>query len=1052
MFSTWIAILVAGFAKSAPVRKSGVTMAAEPCVSVRLDPLIQYVRVGEEATVTVSVENCHTGGMATGPLSIEIVGLTNTDDCKRTLPSLAMREEISFSCTGTGDRADGRIYAEVRAEFHMSTFSNLEVVAPVLHVELDKAMPPVRLPNKGQAYLTVSNPHTTLKLMDVYVDMVRGHAAADSCEPAIAELAPGKSMSVICTISANVPQDKALIVRGYGREPLSDTAVTSEVVSTSVTFFSECDAVATIGKVKVLQGCASGGKPGVSGCSLGCQTGWGSDSGVNVASGMCNFVSNPADGSAIYAAAAPICNVQLDCPSHASRITITLPGSGKTEVLCYCDKGFNGVIDWDEATGQWSGKCIQAACPSHASPMTITQPGTGKTEAICSCDKGFKGVIAWDEATGQWSGQCVQAACPLHASPMTITQPGSGKTEAICSCDKGFNGFIAWDEATSQWSGKCVLAACPSHASPMTITQPGSDKTEAICSCDKGFNGVINWDEATSKWSGQCVQAACPSYASPMTITQPGTGKTEAICPCDKGFKGVIAWDEATGQWSGQCVQAACPLHASPMTITQPGSGKTEAICSCDKGFNGFIAWDEATSQWSGKCVLAACPSHASPMTITQPGSDKTEAICSCDKGFNGVINWDEATSKWSGQCVQAACPSYASPMTITQPGSGKTEAICPCDKGFNGVIRWDEAAGQWSGQCVQAACPSRASRLAIVQPGSGKTESVCSCDKGFKGDITWDEATSQWTGACVDVDECAEGGCGANTTCTNLPGSFKCLCLPDYIPVQGSSPYACRMDRKCWEYYGGRQVPYNLSSTNCTDPFLRTRIRNPCASGQSYAGDDKVCGTNCGTSDSVCCSSKIFLEEMDKFYYLLDTSGSMNQYGKIDALKEQMIEKVNAMPAGLRFNMITFATGTQVFTQSSVMASMNEATRANARSWISSVVAEGYTQIYLALKTFWDDADTPGCFLVSDGAPKSRNGDEWITQNTQTYILQVAKQSKKVIHSIAIGADDEAKKFLAQLACETGGTYREVLDLNLPATTEIFVTTMTLGQATTRV
>eukprot|EP00808_Paulinella_micropora_P009957 g39072.t1 len=713
MFSSWIhlwiAILVAGFVKSAPVRKSGVTMTAYPCVSVRLDPLIQYVRVGEEATVTVSVENCHREGMATGPLSIEIVGLTsshlssNTDDCKRTLPSLAMSEKISFSCTGTGNRTDGRIYAEVTAEFHMSAISNLEVVAPVLLVELDKEMPPVRLPNKGQAYLTVSNPHATLKLMDVYVDMVRGHAAADSCEPAIAELGPGKSMSVICTISANVPQSKALIVRGYGREPLSDTAVTSEVVSTSVTFFSECDAVAAIGKVKVLQGCASGGKPDVSGCSLGCQTGWGSDSGVNVASGKCNFVSNPADGTAIYAVAAPTCNVQLDCPSRASRITITLPGSGKTETICYCDKGFNGVIKL-----------------------------------------------------------------------------------------------------------------------------------------------------------------------------------------------------------------------------------------------------------------------------------------------------------------------------------------------GFNGVINWDEAVGQWSGQCVQAACPSLASRLAIVQPGSGKTESVCSCDKGFKGDITWDEATSQWTGACVDVDECAEGGCGANTTCTNLPGSFKCLCLPDYIPVQGSSPYACRMDRKCWEYYGGRQVPYNLSSTNCTDPFLRTRIRNPCALGQSYAGDDKVCGTNCGTSDSVCCSSKIFLEEMDKFYYLLDTSGSMNQNGKIDALKEQMIEKVNAMPVGLRFNMITFATAIQVFTQSSVMASMDQATRVNARSWISSVVAEGYTQIYLALKTFWDDADTPGCFLVSDGAPKSRNGDEWITQNTQTYILQVAKQSKKVIHSIAIGADEEAKKFLAQLACETGGTYREVLDLSIPVSTEI--------------
>ena len=44
----------------------------------------------------------------------------------------------------------------------------------------------------------------------------------------------------------------------------------------------------------------------------------------------------------------------------------------------------------------------------------------------------------------------------------------------------------------------------------------------------------------------------------------------------------------------------------------------------------------------------------------------------------------------------------------------------------------------------------------------------------------------------CSDLDECAWGpevraqlgGCGPGTRCLNLPGSYRCDCLPGYVRV----------------------------------------------------------------------------------------------------------------------------------------------------------------------------------------------------------------------------------------------------------------------------
>ncbi|XP_071359223.1 nidogen-1-like isoform X2 [Trachinotus anak] len=61
----------------------------------------------------------------------------------------------------------------------------------------------------------------------------------------------------------------------------------------------------------------------------------------------------------------------------------------------------------------------------------------------------------------------------------------------------------------------------------------------------------------------------------------------------------------------------------------------------------------------------------------------------------------------------------------------------------------------------------------AVCRPGEG-LQFTCECAAGFTGDGRY----------CHDIDECRETPqvCGANTECTNLPGTFRCECLTGFL------------------------------------------------------------------------------------------------------------------------------------------------------------------------------------------------------------------------------------------------------------------------------
>ena len=61
-----------------------------------------------------------------------------------------------------------------------------------------------------------------------------------------------------------------------------------------------------------------------------------------------------------------------------------------------------------------------------------------------------------------------------------------------------------------------------------------------------------------------------------------------------------------------------------------------------------------------------------------------------------------------------------------------------------------------------------------------------CSCHSGFK--INPDDPSM-----CNDIDECSESY-PCSQTCLNTPGSYKCSCLPGYLPLD-QDPTRCKAD-----------------------------------------------------------------------------------------------------------------------------------------------------------------------------------------------------------------------------------------------------------------
>ena len=139
---------------------------------------------------------------------------------------------------------------------------------------------------------------------------------------------------------------------------------------------------------------------------------------------------------------------------------------------------------------------------------------------------------------------------------------------------------------------------------------------------------------------------------------------------------------------------------------------------------------------------------------ICQPNSEchnsQGSYSCNCFDGYEGDICYDIDECTGTAKChAKAHCQNTEGNYT------------CSCQEGYFGT-----GFTCLRGQCQDNFCPDNQKCV------SARTEE-CTCKEGFQfNNIS----------ACVDIDECEEGVCISDFTCTNTVGSFICTKEPTLI------------------------------------------------------------------------------------------------------------------------------------------------------------------------------------------------------------------------------------------------------------------------------
>eukprot|EP00300_Choanocystis_sp_HF-7_P021246 c20758_g2_i2.p1 GENE.c20758_g2_i2~~c20758_g2_i2.p1 ORF type:complete len:3096 (-),score=514.29 c20758_g2_i2:57-9083(-) len=598
----------------------------------------------------------------------------------------------------------------------------------------------------------------------------------------------------------------------------------------------------------------------------------------------------------------------VDCPPGTD-----FDGQTDGDRLCSCGGwGRTGIVRWSTTLRNWLPECRDAACAPDSTCDVSTQSA--------QCAKGFQGHIDWNNATESWDSTCKPTTCP-----------GGSDGFPDCACSTGYSGGseltaqLVWDFEKQKFRGLCATRSTSSATTKVTcegeqqaidcgagtikitqalfgretddsstcVAQRGasitgclSDTTAAVVRtrCEGKSNCLVpaSKDEfgdpcqdtdkylkitfscvgvTESPCEEMCKEIACPEHAN----------KVGSKCNCDNGYEGTIDWKRPT--YVGTCKEAPCPLNAT-------GSGPR---CACPDGYLPSPNFGFAGQAWHGQCTYIDCPTHSHgwPSCVCDSGyisqepikfdggfggrgyigscidkecptNAETPGVCTCKKGFATFVEgskidgprWDADHGNWLHSCISESCP-FAS--------DGHPD--CMCKDGYKGSPNWNPAAGTWSA-CPEVACPGTRHMVKATPQNAPWYKSnlhQCTCEVGFAGSITFDSNNDVWLGSCTETrcppnakcdpiaPECAKGFAGAVTWTgeTFANNEWQSTCKAVNCPENAVNHPNC----ECKPGYSGGVLTFlnGQWTTSCTAvpcPAHSSRLESGhCSCDAGYSG-----------------------------------------------------------------------------------------------------------------------------------------------------------------------------------------------------------------------
>ena len=293
----------------------------------------------------------------------------------------------------------------------------------------------------------------------------------------------------------------------------------------------------------------------------------------------------------------------------------------------------------------------------------------------------------------------------------------------------------------------------------------------------------------------------------------------------------------STGGGSASCAGslAECSLMCVDLQADVENCGQCGRVCGngevCNRGACQVLPTDCTVGAGCGPgyfCdpISRRCMTGCRLSTDCPTGATCSTGQCRCPSGQHACGQQcvsDTAVTSCGASC--RSCPSTAN-GTATCNGS-----MCglTCAPGYarngNTCVEINECLSGNGGCSANATCTNT--------PGSR----TCACNAGFTGDgIT-----------CIDINECQtnNGGCDANAACFNTPGSRTCTCNTGYA----GTGLTCADVDECLSGNGG-------CSANAT--CANTIGSRTCTCTAGYSGNGVVCTdiNECLTANGGCDSN----------------------------------------------------------------------------------------------------------------------------------------------------------------------------------------------------
>ena len=420
---------------------------------------------------------------------------------------------------------------------------------------------------------------------------------------------------------------------------------------------------------------------------------------------------------------------------------------------------------------------------------------------------------------------CTSDTCGLNA----VCLPEQQKPK--CSCPPG-------TKPDPLAEVKCsVLDNCstrPCHQSAICITSANG----YTCSCHQGqvgdpYNtgcfpeGSCPNGDKDCPGKSICVDSKCKNicYDSCGPNTECSIVNRQAQCQCLKGFipspldSRTCIRDSQGCKTDTDCSGSTCQNGQCRFACRSPsdcliGEQCTDSMCMiscissqqcpsnqvCSSGICQIGCRSNENCPASEVCINFQCINPCNKEGACGPNAEcrvsGKNVECSCPVGFAGVPTPLQGCVRIPSRCPSGTCQLEH----LCQGGmchfQCKINSNCArgekCQNGVCVKVCHSDRNCLQGEICIDSTCQPGCNKEEDCRPGEVCQNGNCICDVGF----------ISTPAGCQDINECENSICHPSATCSNVPGSFKCICPPGLVGdpfVKGCSrPNECTTNNDC--------------------------------------------------------------------------------------------------------------------------------------------------------------------------------------------------------------------------------------------------------------